>query len=323
MLTNQTLTFGRYKGSTLGRVLRDRGYCSWLLEQDWFQNNYEYLYNRVKEYNPKVSFLNPDQGDPEDFIDSYVYFNLTKVDELDIELSMGDKVCYEYYLRIIREIRDRIYQRLENEEENPYDIKAPTRWLKRFEQECFMSRNDFKEFLHAYELPNIPYIIERVKKEGGITYLGAQSFNIAKARSVAQEEWWEVMLKEKYGEDLGAQFKYENCIFDFLNIGTKTIFECKLGLKDFDEVQHAKYKVALREYRIIYLIGRDGVIEMERKCIYTNNPNKYSIYLLRIPKMREPSYLDELIQEFDVIEVNDLSTLFGVPQDTTVTIQSQ
>lgn len=312
MLTNDTITFGKYKGSSLGRVLRDRSYCGWLLEQDWFQNNYEFLYNRVKEYNPKIYFLNPDKGgNSEDFIDSYIYFNLIPVDELKIGLSTEDKICYCYYLSLIREIRCRIYQRLENEEENPYDIKAPTSWLKRFEEECGMPRSEFKEFIDAYELPNIPYIIERVKEEGGIEYKGAQTYKIAKARSVAQEEWWEVILKDKYGENLGTQFKYENCCFDFLNISTKTIFECKLGLKDFDESQHTKYKIALREYRIIYLIGMDSVIDMENKSIYTNNPKKYYIYLTHIPNMKNPSYLDKLIHNFNVVEVNDIPSLFG------------
>jgi hypothetical protein len=311
MLTNETITFGKYKGMTLGRVLRDRSYCKWLLEQEWFLTNYEWLYNRIKNYNPKTYFLNPNRGDPNDFIDSYVYFNLTPVEELKIELSTVDKTCYNYYLRMTREIRGRIYQRLENEEENPYDIKAPTSWLKRFERECGIPRNDFKEFMEAYELPNIPYVIERIKKEGGIEYKGAQSFKIAKARSEAQEKWWEEVLKEKYGEDLGTQFKYMNCIFDMINISTKTIFECKLGLKDFDEAQHNKYKVALKEYRIIYLIAKECVIEMERSCIYTTNPDKYQLYLLNVPTMKNPSYLDELIKEFDVVEIEDLSTLFG------------
>lgn len=318
-LTNESITFGKYKGSTLSRVLRDRSYCSWLIEQDWFKNNYEFLHNRIKEYNPRNYFLNlhsDDQGE-EDFMDSYAYFNLTPLSELEIELSTQDQTCYEYYHRMIREIIGRIYQRLENEEDNPYDIKAPTRWLKRFEEECGMPRNDFKEFMEAYELPNIPYIIERVKKEGGINYLGAQSFNIAKQRSLAQEAYWEEMLKSRYGEDIGIQFTYEKCIFDFLNISTKTIFECKLGLKDFDETQHNKYKTALKEYRIIYLIAKDCVIEMEKNCIYTNNPDNYSVYLLQIPGMKDPSYLDELIQEFDVVEVEDLSTLFGVKQEST------
>lgn len=310
-LHQDSITFGKYKGTTLSRVLRDRSYCKWLLEQGWFSNNYEYLYNRVKEYDPRIYFLNPDQGDSNDFIDSYVYFNLTPIEDLKIQLTEPDTLCYNYYLRMIRELRGRIYQRLENEEENPFDIKAPTRWLKRFEEECGMPRTDFKEFIDAYELPNIPYIIERIKQEGGLEYKGARSFKIAKARSEAQEQWWEEILKEKYGEDLGAQFKYENCIFDFLNISTKTIFECKLGLKDFDESQHTKYKIALREYRIIYLIGKDCVIDMNRKSIYTNNEDKYKIYQLKISSMKEPSYLDNLIEDFEIICVEDLFTLFG------------
>jgi len=311
-LKQDSITFGKYKGTSLERVLRDRKYCEWLLEQDWFQNNYEWLYNRVKTYNPKKYFLNPECGNQDDFIDSYVYFNLTPIKELEIELSDVDKVCYEYYLHIIQEIRSNIYQRLENEEENPYDIKAPIKWLKSFEKDYGIPRSDFKEFMEAYELPNIPYIIERVKKEGGIEYKGAQSFKIAKARSQAQEEWWEEVLKSCYKEDIGTQFKYEKCIFDFINIATKTIFECKLGLKDFDEDQHRKYKIALKEYRVIYLIARDCVIHMETKSVYTTNPDKYKLYIHNIPSMKISSYLDKLLIDFEVVEVEDLSSLFGI-----------
>ena len=311
-LFQDTITFGKYKDFTLSAVLRDRSYSKWLLDQDWFETNYEYLYNRIQEYDPRIYFLNPEQGDSNDFMSSYIYFNLTPIDELKIELSVVDKSCYTYYLEMLRRIRQEIYERMENDEDNPYDIKAPTRWLQLFELRHGIPRAEFKEFLGAHELPNIPYIIERVKKEGGIEYKGAQSFKIAKARSEAQEQWWEEILKDKYGENLGTQFKYKNCVFDFLNIITKTIFECKLGLKDFDEIQHLKYKTALQEYRIIYLIARDSVIDMEKKKIYTIDYIKYSVYLLKIPNMKKSSYLDNLIINFDIIEVEDLSTLFGV-----------
>jgi hypothetical protein len=212
---------------------------------------------------------------------------------------------------MINEIKNSIYERLENEEENPFDIKAPIKWLQRFERECCIPRDNFKNFINAYELPNIPYIIERVKKEGGITYLGASSYKIAKARSEDQEKWWYEILKNRYGEKLSSQFKYEKCIFDFVNISTKTIFEVKLGLKDFDEAQHTKYKKSLQEFRIIYLISRDCVIDMEKKILYTTNRDKYLIYQLKIPEIKNPSYLDEMIKIFEILEIEDLSTLFG------------
>ena len=308
LLDQDTITFGKYKGSVLSRVLRDRNYCKWLVEQDWFKNNYEWLYNRVKEYNPTIYFFNTDKLELKDFISSYEYFNLTPVEQLKIELSSVDKTCYEYYLKVTLEIKERIYHRLENDEENPYDIKAPTNWLKRFELESGIPRSDFKEFMEAYDFPNITSIIERIKKEGGIEYKGAQSFKIAKSRSENQEKWWEQLLKSKYGEKIGSQFKYENCIFDFLNISTKTIFECKLGLKDFDEAQHIKYRLALKEYRIIYLISTDCVIDMERRCVYTTNPDKYQ---LSIPALKDNNWLCSLIETFDLIEIEDISTLFG------------
>jgi hypothetical protein len=307
-LENDSITFGKYKGLTLSRVLRDRSYCKWLIHQDWFQTNYEFLYNRVIEYNPQSYFLKSHTSEEEDFISTYEYFNLTPIEELQIELSSVDMQCYKYYILIISEIKDKIYQRIENEEENIWDIKAPSNWLKRFERDTGIPRTDFKDFIDSYELLNIPYIIERIKKEGGVEYNGAKSFKIAKARSEAQELWWEEILKSKYGESLGTQFKYEKCIFDFINISTKTIFECKLGLKDFDESQYNKYRTALKEYRIIYLISTDCVIDIQKKMIYTTNIENYLFSNLDI---KDPNWFHSLIKEFKIVKINDLPSLFG------------
>ncbi|OUW95995.1 MAG: hypothetical protein CBD97_01940 [Pelagibacteraceae bacterium TMED237] len=310
ILTSDLITFGKYKGYTLNDVLKDRSYCKWLLEQEWFRNGYEYLYNRINEYKPNTYFIR--KNDNQDFLESYEYFNLYKVDEVKINLSNCEKMCYSFYLQQIGLIKDKIYENLENEIDNPYDIKAPTKWLKNFEKEYAIPRKEFKEFLARYDLINIPYIIERIKKEGGIEYKGAKSFLIAKNHSEKQEKWWEEILKNKYGEDLGTQFKFDKCIFDFLNISTNTIFECKLGLKDFNEEQHFKYKLTLKKYRIIYLIGTDGVIDMERKKIYTVNVNYYKNYLQNISSLKNPSYLDKLIENFEVTEIDSISNLFSV-----------
>lgn len=315
MLTNESITFGKYKGGNLYSVLRDRNYCSWLIEQEWFQNNYGYLYNRIKEYKPSSFFIPvPNQHNNTEnlnFMENYVYFNLRRMNELEIELNIVDRTCYEFYLKLIDQIKQQIYDRMENDDDNVYDIKAPNSWLQIFEKKTGIQRSDFKDFLNAYELPNITSIIETIKKEGGIEYKGAKSFLIAKERSLEQEKWWENILKEKYGEDISSQFKYEKCIFDFLNIKTKTIFECKLGLKDFDEVQHQKYKIALKEYRIIYLIAKDCVINIQKSIIYTTNPNKYQKYLNNINMLKQSSYLDELITIFDIIKVEKLCNIFN------------
>lgn len=311
MLTKESITFGKYKGWTLGHVLKDRGYCEWLVDQAWFQNDYEYLYNRIKEYKPRSYFLKNSKDDSEDFLANYQYFNLNNVTEIELPLSNVEKICYSFYLKMIDMLKEKIYERMENDEENIFDIKAPTKWLQSFEKEYGIPRKELKEFLASYDLPNIPYIIERIKKEGGIEYKGAQSFIIAKTRSEEQEKWWENILKDKYGEDIGTQFKYQKCIFDFINISTNTIFECKLGLKDFNEEQHNKYKLSLDKYRIVYLIGKDGVIDMERERIYTTNKDYYNLYLEEIILMKEPSYLDTLIKDFTILEIEDITTLFG------------
>jgi len=311
MLTTDSITFGKYKGTTLGHVLKDRGYCKWLVDQDWFKDDYEYLYNRINEYDPTTYFLINDQGDPDEFLDSYKYFNLVEMKDIALPLSDSEKTCYEYYLEMIQKLRMSIFLRMENDEANPYDIKAPTKWLQEFERSKGIPRAEFKEFLSTYELPNLPYIIERIKKEGGIQYLGAKSFLIAKARSVDQEEWWENVLKSKYGEQLSVQFKYCKCIFDFINITTNTIFECKLGMKDFSTDQYTKYKLTLDKYRIIYLIGKDAVIDMEKGIIYSTNVLYYQEYIKKIPALKDPSYLDELIINFRLELILDLAVLFG------------
>lgn len=306
-LNSDTITFGKYKNGTLQQVLRDRSYCTWLLQQHWFQNNYEYLHNRVLEYEPLPHFLKDVNGDSENFIDRYKFFHLVPIEELKLPfpLSEDEKKCYRYYIKMVDELKQKIEDRMGTD--NPYDIKAPSRWLLRFEKDTGLKRDVFKEFINSHEMPNIPYLVERIKKEGGIEYKGAQSFNIAKKRSLEQEAYWEKILKEKYGEDLGTQYKYEKCIFDFLNIKTNTIFECKLSLNDFNEEQHKKYMLTLEKYRIIYLIGYDAVISMENKCIYTSDVDKYQIYVLGTPVTK----FDELIHGFDIVEVEDLSTLFG------------
>jgi hypothetical protein len=309
-LSTDTITFGKYKNGNLQQVLKDRSYSTWLLQQDWFKNNYEYLYNRVKEYDPLSYFLQKHpENERKSLLETYKFFHLLPVDEIKLPLSEDDKKCYAYYLKMIQELKNKIQER--SDTDNPYDIKAPCKWLQRFEKDSGLKRTAFKDFINSYELPNIPYIIERIKKEGGIEYKGAQSFNIAKKRSLDQEAHWEKILKDKYGEDIGTQFKFEKCIFDFINISTNTIFECKLSLKDFNSEQHNKYLLTLNKYRIIYIIGYDCVINMEQKVILTSNVDKYQIYQIKIHCLSNSSEFDELIKEFDIVEVEDLSTIFG------------
>lgn len=307
-LNINTITFGKYKNKSLSDVLKDRGYCRWLIQQEWFANNYSYLFNRVNTYEPLSYFIIEEEEKGEDFMSTYKFFRLKEVEDINLPLTDDEKKCYEYYRELVNDIKNKINISVEK---NPYDIKAPTKWLLKFENLYGLNRSVFKSFLSSYELLNIPFIIERVKKEGGLVYKGAQSFNIAKRRSLQQEKWWETVLKNRYGEDIATQFKYENCIFDFLNITTNTIFECKLSLNDFNEEQHRKYKLTLNKYRIIYLIGNDGVIEMEKSSIYTTDPDKYSMYFIKLDTKIKKTYLDELISNFEIVKVKDLGTIFA------------
>lgn len=308
-LSQDTITFGKYKGTTLNNILRDRSYCKWLLlpDQAWFREQYEYLYNRVKDHNPFINFLKPDINPNDPFLKRYTYFNLKAPSDITLPLSKNELVCYTYYVKTIEAIKDKIRDRIECE--NMYDIKAPVRWLQTFETETGIGRAEFKEFLSANDLPNIPYIIEDIKKEGGIEYKGAQSFNIAKQRSLKQEAFWVDLLKTKYGDSIGVQFKYEKCIFDAICIQTGTIYECKLALKDFNEDQFRKYELIMDEYRLVYLIGYETVVDTKSKTIYTMERDKYTQYHLSVPGMKNPSRFDLMIQKYEIKGVDNIESV--------------
>lgn len=270
-LTKDSINFGKYKGSNLQAVLKDRKYCIWLLEQEWFKTQYEYLYNQVKNHKPLEAFIKKYEMKG-DFIHDYKFFNL--VPPCEVELNETDKKCYEFYFGVIQALKNKI----DFGKENPYDIKAPTSWLKQFESGTGLSREIFKEFINSNELVNITSIVEDIKKVGNIEYKGAKSFLIAKEKSLSQEKFWEDMLKAKYGDEIDSQYKLEKCFFDFIRINSKLLYECKLGLKDFNEEQYRKYMLTLdKQYFLIYLIDRDCIIDMKERVVYTTDVEKYKL----------------------------------------------
>jgi hypothetical protein len=302
MLAEDTITFGKYNGLTLDKLLRDRKYCSWLLtdDQSWFKEKYEFLYNRIKEYNPstlflpKITLMLGEAIDHTDFCKRYEYFNLTEPSILQSKLNDTDYKSYHFYYTVIQGIKEQIFQSMS------YDIKSPTKWLIKFETETKLSRDILKEFLEAHDLLNIICIVERIKKEGGIDFKGAKSFIIAKERSVKQETFWEEILKGIYGEDVSVQFKYQKCIFDFIHINKNTLYECKLSFKDFSPKQYRKYLQILDNYNIIYLIGYETVVNFENKCIYTISDEPVLISTCS-------EEFSKLLSSFEVIKIKDKS----------------
>lgn len=321
-LEQSTVTFGQYKGQDVKVVMKDRSYCRWLIQQDWFQKDYEFLYNLISNYNPKDYFIpkscqNSCQNQHPQFIAIYEFFNLCPPTKLQIELTTDELICYKYYVETVDNLRNKIQSRIDNGDTNIYSVKAPVKWLQQFEQSCNLPRVKFKEFMLSYDLPNITSIVEDIKKEGGIEYKGAKSFLIAKQRSKQQEAYWEIILKAAYKEDICSQFKYNDCIFDFLCIPTKTIFEAKLGLKDLCASQYKKYRIALNEYRIVYLIGTDCVIHIEAGVIYTTAIGDYEIYQQEIPLMKKPSKFDQIFKDFKIVVIEDINSLFGYSKSVT------
>lgn len=310
-LDQDTITFGKYKDLSLSDMIRDRKYCIWLLKQDWFYEQYEYLYNRVKDHNPRICFVRKPHyeftnSSLEDFLNNYEYFDLCPLEELKIELSEKEKICYSFYLSNIQSLKQKIIDNI-GSTPNPCNIKAPTSWLKKFEEAHDISRDSFKEFLNAYDLPNIPYIVEDIKKMAGVDYKGAKSFIIVKKKSLEQENYWEDILKKHYGEDIGKQYKFRNCFFDFIRIKTNTIYECKLGLKDFNEDQHNKYLSTLGSFSVVYLIDRDCIVDLKDSLIYTTDVDKYEKYF---ETLNNPGKFQSLVRNFPIIEIRDVDEYF-------------
>ena len=300
----------------MSEVLRDRKYCSWLLEQPWFSDSYPYLSEKVKNHNPHGFFF-ADSLDTENFVENYKYFNLLPHDKIEgISLSKIDTFCYQFYLQNVNDIKRRIAVRIANEDENIYDIKGSNKLMQTFEKSCVeniddeikkITRNEYKEFLSAHDLKQVNEIIEEIRNFGGLEYNANNAFKIGKANSKDQEDFWEKILKEKYGDKIGKQFKFENCFFDFINISSNTIYECKLNMKDYNDSQYEKYLLITKDkYNIIYMIGKDCVINIDLETIYTTNIREYLLYQVNIPLLNSPTKLDEMIFDFDIVEIENI-----------------
>ena len=310
MIRSDSITFGKYKGLSLTEMLRDRGYCEWFVGQPELCAKYEYISNRIREHLATTPFLSAPLTtlsagmDPGDFIKVYPYFNLVVPEKLTVVLSDRDMACYRFYLKVLSELKEQVQKNFLE----PYNIKAPKAWLQRFETDTGFSRDVLKEFLTAHGLPNITSVIEEIKKQGGIEYKGARAFKIAKANSEVQEKFWEEILKEFFGEGITVQHKFENCLFDFLYPDARILYECKLGLKDFDLDQFRKYNLALENsFKIVYLISTDCIVDLDKKKIYTVNPASYRNYFF---KLKKPTKLDEVIQNFDIVQIKDVRDYF-------------
>jgi hypothetical protein len=301
------ITFGKFKGQTLQQILLNPSYCKWLLKQDWFLQNHPYLYNRIKEYDSKKFFFKPiiekNDGDQiTNFINNFPYFHTIPSTKLEIKLSDEYTKCYKFYRKEIDKLKTDIEYNLS------LNIKAPSCWLKKFEEKTGLKREVFKEFLSSYELPNITTIIEKIREAGGFEYKGAKSFKIAKERSNIQEKYWENILKSFYGEQVSTQLPFEVNRFDFIRLKAKIIYECKLNLKDFNEDQYNRYKKAAdNQFTIVYLIDKDCVIDIDKKTIFTTNKEKYKDYF---DTLKKTSIFDELIKDFKIIKLGCIKDYF-------------
>ena len=85
-----------------------------------------------------------------------------------------------------------------------------------------------------------------------------------------------------------------------------TLLESCLELGYVNEEQFKKYKVATDFFNIVYLIGQESVIRLDRQKVYTTDIDKYIQYLENIKKT---SKFVDIIRSFTIESIEYLSTV--------------
>ena len=301
-IEENTIQFGLYKNKPISLLLKDRQYCRWLLTQEFFKSC-QYQYKIVSDYDPLKFFID-DSLSINECLKSYKFFKLIHPNSLSIKLTNNETKCYEYYYYIINNIKTKSIQNFENKEDQIFDkVKTPTKYLKIFEEKYKINKKNFLEFIVSHDLPNVTKVIEEIKLLDNILYNGNKSFIIAKQKSVEQEDHWFKLLNAKYNDKISSQYKFNRCVFDFINITSNTIYECKLNMKDFKEDQFDKYNSILKDFDIVYLFNTDCIVVMKDKKIYTTCLEKYLFYQMNIPLSKKISNFDNLIKDYEIIEM--------------------
>ena len=78
----------------------------------------------------------------------------------------------------------------------------------------------------------------------------------------------------------------------------------KLNIKDFNDNQYNKYLLILGNFRILYLIDRDCVVDIEKKSLYVLDDIKYAYYRSQIPLLKNMNKFEEMIMDFEIVKVN-------------------
>lgn len=325
LLKQDIINFGKYNGKNIIHLLKDRDYSRWFISQQDLCNKYTYIYNKIKDYNPLTYFLKspitiPPLPKASEFLEKYPYFNLKSIKEVqennEIELTYSDIKAYEFYLQSIEQIKAKINYNMigavnDTDKEAAFNIKAPTNLMKTFETKTEINREEFKNFLSSNDLPPITTIIEDVKKVAGIEYKGNKTYKIARENSQKQEAYWEGILRAKYGDDIAAQYNFERrdedgntlgkCLFDFINLPCKILYECKLHIKDFNDKQFEKYKLTVgSSFKILYLIDRDCIIDIDNCLLKTTNVNKYIGVKMSLLKKKQLTEFEDNIVSFGI-----------------------
>lgn len=105
---NQALTFGKYRGQPVSVLAGDKSYCDWLVNQDWFRQKYQNVYNVIinnfskPEDTPEHNSLQAMFLD-EDFVKKFAFKYLLRGQCLRDSISIKDNL--EYSLKAEFEVK--------------------------------------------------------------------------------------------------------------------------------------------------------------------------------------------------------------------------
>lgn len=128
------------------------------------------------------------------------------------------------------------------------------KWDK-LEKDYSIDRKQMKKFLKVNKLKSPVLLIDEIRSH----YEPSRKRNLvdgfvkAKERSQKQEKLWESRLKDAF-PNIKAQYREDDCIYDFIDFENKIIFECKLSVCYISDEQFLKYQQKHKDFYIIYLI---------------------------------------------------------------------
>jgi len=250
----------------------------------------------------------------------YINDVISKSNEIGIPENADNKFeekYYNTYYSIINELLDYLtFNNYTKIKDKQYRIKnggnaiLEEKYNGKFTSDEKKIWNKFYEY---YKLPSFHDMVDNCKKIVNEKHISVNGWKVANHNSKKQELFWKEKLQYLYPKII-YQYRKGNCVFDFIDLDNKIIFEAKLDYNNVIRSQFTKYRKMLPDFKIVYLIGIDKASYIN--CFsenYYNNlsqiyDNDYEIYKNNNYEGTSPKFPDEynIYYEYNLTNNEDL-----------------